>query len=457
VSEAERSVVRLVEIEPANYPQLLDIAREYLKCADVRSAARMLAMCSEQSLNGGHATVLHELANSVLEQDPEQLDAIRILVRYCSWKRDEAAVRDSLILLAEQAGRQNAIEDERFALSHLVVVLPQETKYADRLREINEQYGFEETDVQESLFESPVVEATVTPDDPSDRSFAFVDETLDADLSEAVSGEHYAAEYDFGEIEATVGSSGSEDAAGAGSENSKTGPGVVDRAALLREVDSIRFYIDNGYADLATKAISDLVSEFGEQPEIDELRENLDAYARLETVELEPTPAVPDQPKVESHADVETAKAFVLEDLRAEFGLEESEALDTGDYDTHYHTAVAYQEMGLLEDAIKEFQDAVALVSPHDGSRRFFQCSILLGHCFMSKGMPNLAVTWFQRSLETPDLTDDEKQGIWYELAAAYEAEGDMENAGRFFEQVYAVNIDFRDVGDKIKNITVQH
>jgi hypothetical protein len=75
----------------------------------------------------------------------------------------------------------------------------------------------------------------------------------------------------------------------------------------------------------------------------------------------------------------------------------------------------------------------------------------------MQKAMPNLAVTWFQRSLETKGLTDDEKQGIWYELAAAYEAEGDMENAGRYFEQVYAENIDFRDVGERMKNIVYQH
>jgi len=30
-----------------------------------------------------------------------------------------------------------------------------------------------------------------------------------------------------------------------------------------------------------------------------------------------------------------------------------------------------------------------------------------------------------------------------------------MENAGRYFEQVYAENIDFRDVSQRVKNISV--
>ena len=148
---------------------------------------------------------------------------------------------------------------------------------------------------------------------------------------------------------------------------------------------------------------------------------------------------------------------FDINDLRSELGLEEFETADDSDYDTHYHTAVAYQEMGLLEDAIKEFQEAVSLVSPNDGTRRFFQCANLLGHCFMQKDMPNLALKWFTRTLETQGLSDEEKQGLWYELAAAYEAEGDIENAGRYFEQVYAENIDFRDVSKRVKNMAVNH
>jgi tetratricopeptide (TPR) repeat protein len=69
--------------------------------------------------------------------------------------------------------------------------------------------------------------------------------------------------------------------------------------------------------------------------------------------------------------------------------------------------------------------------------------------------MPKHALTWYQRALEKHGLGDEEKQGIWYELGLAYEAEGDLDNAGRYFEQVYAENIDFRDVSERVKNIAV--
>lgn len=111
--------------------------------------------------------------------------------------------------------------------------------------------------------------------------------------------------------------------------------------------------------------------------------------------------------------------------------------------------------MGLVEQAIKEFQDAADIVSPNDGTRRFFNCANLLGHCFMEIGKPNLAVKWHLRSLESYDISDEERRGVWYELGVSYEADGDSENAARYFEQVYAENIDFRDIGERMRNLAV--
>ncbi len=117
--------------------------------------------------------------------------------------------------------------------------------------------------------------------------------------------------------------------------------------------------------------------------------------------------------------------------------------------------AVAYQEMGLMEDAIKEFQDAIGQIGSNDTTRRFFHCANLLGHCFMQKGMAKLALKWFNRALETPGLTPDEKKGIWYELGEAHQVDGDTDNAARFFEQVYAEDVDFRDVGNRLQNLVI--
>jgi tetratricopeptide (TPR) repeat protein len=168
----------------------------------------------------------------------------------------------------------------------------------------------------------------------------------------------------------------------------------------------------------------------------------------------EPTTRDTEKPVSSNQEIGSISGTFDLSDLRTELGFDDdAEPEDSGDFETHYQTAVAYQEMHLLEDAIKEFQQAVSLVEPNDGTRRFFQCANLLGHCFMQHGKPNLAVRWFTRTLETADILDDEKLGLWYELAIAYEGDGDHENAGRYYELVYAENINFRDVSQRVNSL----
>jgi tetratricopeptide (TPR) repeat protein len=122
-------------------------------------------------------------------------------------------------------------------------------------------------------------------------------------------------------------------------------------------------------------------------------------------------------------------------------------------YETHYHLATAYKEMGLMENAIREFQDAINLVEMNDGTRRFFQCANLLGHCFMEKQMPKAAAKWYIRSLEVGDLTDEEKHAIYYELGNAFETGGEREKSSGYFEQLYAENIDYRDVGQRLQDL----
>lgn len=73
----------------------------------------------------------------------------------------------------------------------------------------------------------------------------------------------------------------------------------------------------------------------------------------------------------------------------------------------------------------------------------------------MQNGMPKLAAKWYERTLEIKDLTSDEKQALWYELGIVHEAEGDAGTAERYFEQVYAENVDFRDVRSRLKNLLV--
>jgi tetratricopeptide (TPR) repeat protein len=457
--ESEKTIIALVEKEPTDYPKLIDLARLYLSDGEAEAAGRVMSMLSEHLLLAGQADEFQALLTDILAIDPEQLEALRLRARLAVWQRDESVMQNALACLATVAKTRESVDDERFALSQLVMMAPKETQYADRLKEINEKFGFEDAYAPpESLFDAQFHKGS----EAGSESHAPV---LEAAAVPA------AADVDdgYGDF-AIVG-------AHSGNGSRHAGGDELDHDKLAREVDSIRFYIDSGYLDLADKAIRELREEFGECDEIGELVDYLkqqkaaNGESDLIEEEVSPEPArvqaeapAPEPAPIAATTPVPAAsngKATTnapnvgLQDLRSELGLDDIDSETDSDYDTHYHTAVAYQEMGLLDEAIKEFQDAVGLVQPNDPNRRFFQCANLLGHCFMQKSMPHLALTWFQRALETPALSDEEKQGIWYELALAYEADGDMSNAGRYFEQVYAENIDFRDVSERVKNIVV--
>jgi tetratricopeptide (TPR) repeat protein len=440
--EAEKAIVTLVEKEPTDYPKLVALARLYLSDGEAEPAGRVMAMLSEHLLLAGQADEFQSLLTEILAIDPEQLEGLRLRARLAVWQRDESAMHDALAELAEVSRRHESIDDERFALSQLVMIAPHEVQFADRLKEINEEFGFEDAyEPPESLFDAQFLKASAD----SEPALETFEPEADAEPQDGIDA--IGANDDFGDF-AIVGATPAADDDDAG-EMEMTAP-ESDEDRLLRELDSIRFYVDSGYLELAEKAIRELRQEFGDRPEIDVLVEHLEQYQGTEEMQVSPSPKASENGKFEN-----SSPSLNIEDLRSELGLDDTDSANDSDYDTHYHTAVAYQEMGLLDEAIKEFQDAVGLVQPNDPNRRFFQCANLLGHCFMQKSMPNLALTWYQRALETPGLGDEEKQGIWYELALAYEAEGDLSNAGRYFEQVYAENIDFRDVSERVKNIVV--
>jgi len=137
----------------------------------------------------------------------------------------------------------------------------------------------------------------------------------------------------------------------------------------------------------------------------------------------------------------------VFEEFRAELG-----EIDTHeeDIETHYNLGVAYREMGLLEEAISEFQK-VAKVSDRDHAFRYaLQCCTLLGLSFMEKGQPSIAAMWYERGLRIPDLDQETRLALRYDLGVAQDLSGDSAAALKSFAEVYGTNIDYRDVAERL-------
>jgi tetratricopeptide (TPR) repeat protein len=139
-----------------------------------------------------------------------------------------------------------------------------------------------------------------------------------------------------------------------------------------------------------------------------------------------------------------------LGDLFEEFRSELGETKEDEDLETHYNLGIAYREMGLLEEAISEFQKVASSNDKGPAFRYAMQCSTLLGLAFMEKGQPGIAAIWYERALKTPGLDQESILALRYDLGVAQELAGDTHAAFTSFSQVYAMNIDYRDVSERI-------
>lgn len=136
-----------------------------------------------------------------------------------------------------------------------------------------------------------------------------------------------------------------------------------------------------------------------------------------------------------------------LADIFREFKKGVDKQLGKEDYDTRYNLGIAYKEMGLLDEAIAEFQ-----LAAKDPSR-LLECSSMLGICFLEKGMPKLAIKWFEKGLAMPGRNEDEYFGLRYDLATAYEADGDVSAAMGILLDLHSQDPDFRDVSGKLREL----
>jgi pilus assembly protein FimV len=137
----------------------------------------------------------------------------------------------------------------------------------------------------------------------------------------------------------------------------------------------------------------------------------------------------------------------VFDEFRAELG--EMGAEDE-DLETHYNLGIAFREMGLLEEAIGEFQKVAKASDRGRAFRYTMQCCTLLGLAFMEKGQPAIAAIWYERALKTPGMDPESTLALRYDLGVAQESAGEPVAALKSFSQVYAMNIDYRDVAERI-------
>ncbi len=239
----------------------------------------------------------------------------------------------------------------------------------------------------------------------------------------------------------------------------------------MGDLEQIDFFIDQELYDDAARVLSDLEEKHGDDAEVLERRRKLKEVGvlldQVETVEEGSEELFADEEQYidlakELEAELAAEEAMVeeatgrgkgeaiLEEVFKEFQKGVEEQLSEEDADTHFNLGIAYREMGLLPEAIREFQ-----VASRDTDYFVESCSNI-GVCYQEQGMWSEATEWYQKALIAPDITPEARVGLRYDLAAAYQAAGDVEQAVDLFEEIVASGASYRDVADRLAVLSEQ-
>ena len=138
----------------------------------------------------------------------------------------------------------------------------------------------------------------------------------------------------------------------------------------------------------------------------------------------------------------------VFQEALADFKRGVEARLGPDDFEAHYDLGIAFKEMGLVDEAIAQFQKALRAPT---GPR--LKAAEQLGVAFYEQGQFGIAEVVLRRAATGNDVADDEKLGVLYWLGRVLESQGKNADALPLYEQAAALDIRFLDVRDRIKRL----
>jgi len=240
----------------------------------------------------------------------------------------------------------------------------------------------------------------------------------------------------------------------------KNAPALFEDAAIeeyTEEIAEADFYAKQGLIDEARAILERLHNLFPDDMniyqklsalgQISEGREEIEEIEETEGIAEMQEPVAFESELIENQEIAEPAIDGDVMDIFNEFKKGIDKELEEEDYETHYNLGIAYKEMGLIDDAIREFQ------ASRKDPIRFVYSSNMLGVCYIEKGLFPIAIDVLKDAI---DKMEDRGESYWamnYELAGAYEKNGNLKEALGLYMHVYGWNSKFRSVSDKINQL----
>lgn len=219
---------------------------------------------------------------------------------------------------------------------------------------------------------------------------------------------------------------------------------------LNDDTDEAEFLISAGLLDEARTALANILDRAPDYPRAARLLAELDQGSS----DVPPDGATRHRDTMGDAAgraprertDAESAAVAEPEaDTEAAFASSHENA-DHQDAEDFYDEGMAFREIGRLDEAISAFMHAAK--SP---GRRIASLE-LIGHCYVEKGLFTQAIQSFLAALQAgaqgPGATN-----LKYEVGAAHEAEGNLQDALSWFESCAADDAHHRDVSERIARV----
>ena len=76
-----------------------------------------------------------------------------------------------------------------------------------------------------------------------------------------------------------------------------------------------------------------------------------------------------------------------------------------------------------------------------------------MAQCFRQKGMQDMAVEQLSGALEQLPSMDKQKMDVYYLLGEICEEEGKLDEAAKYFKEIYRADVTYKDVSDRVQRI----
>lgn len=395
---------KMIRVDPAHRPTLSKVAGILTRPGGVEESLTQLNSLGERLLGSGHAEVARQLYEAVVDlfrSHGREAEATRAAEGLNAIRLAGEGAKTAEVATAPSAGEEGLIEAEEMVGAGVSADFVEESQVATM--EMDTSGGAQEvTSLVDQGEEAVEVVGSQTLTDELQEAEFFVQQGMMQEAQSAFQRilvrdpEHTVAKQKLAEIERKIAAPAKE---------------KPRRPAAMK--DTVFKVTDT---QVAQGDFIDLAGELNEELALEEKA---------------------------SSADIEPE----VQDLLHQFQAGVREQIDVTDYETHYHLGIAYKDLGLYDEAIEELRLAAS-----DAANRV-RCAGPLGLTYLAKGEPEQAVEELLEGLAATQNGTEERWGVLYDLATAYEALGDAQKALEALQSIHSESPKFRDIRTRVRDL----